>query len=199
MSKLFGGKKNKGPSQAELREQARKDYELAMKNQMSKEDAEAWRQEMQQDQLSSAGGILERLIDSGMSANENNPAFQNMGGQATERPSLMDLIGGQMQGGEQQQQQEPQPQQQPYPSNMGGQYADQIAAWQQQQAQQAQQQAQQAAMGQQGQMGQSSQMGGSAQMGGGTQMGGGALGPGHDLAMSDINNMLKSYNINNRF
>jgi hypothetical protein len=196
MSKLFKSK-NKGPSQAELREQARKDYELAMKNQMSKEDAEGWRQEMQQDQLNSAGGILERLIDSGMSANENNPAFQNMGGQATERPSLMDLIGGQMQGGEgqQQQPQEPQPQQQPYPPNMGGQYAEQIAAWQQQQAQQAQQ----AAMGQQGQMGQSSQMGGSAQMGGGTQMGGGAQVGGGASTMSDIQNQIKSFNINNRF
>jgi hypothetical protein len=194
MSKLFKSKK-KGPSQEELNRQAQENYELVMKNQMSKEDAEGWRQEMQQDQLNSAGGILDRLIDYGSTMNENNPAYQNAGGQPTERMNLMDLIGGQMQGGEGQQQQEPQPQQQPYPSNMGGQYAEQIAAYQQQQAQQAQQ----AAMGQQGQMGQSSQMGGSAQMGGGTQMGGGAQAGGGASTMSDVQNQIKSFNINNRF
>jgi hypothetical protein len=193
MSKLF--KKNKGPSMEELREQARQDYELAQESQMSKEDAEGWRQEMQADQLAKAMPIFQQLIDTGMSANENNPIFQKLGGQATERPSLMDLIGGQMQGGEQQQQ-EPQPQQQQQ-QGMGGQYADQIAAFQQQQAQQ--QAPQQAAMGQQGGMGQQAQMGQQGQMGQpqDQQQQGGMAMNGSVPSMSDINNMLKSFNINN--
>ena len=116
MSKIFGGKKNKGPSMAELREQARQDYELAMKSQMSKEDAESWRQEIQADQLATAMPIFQQLIETGMSMGDNNPMFQKLGGKATERPSLMELIGGQMQGGGQATQQ---PQQEQTPAYAG--------------------------------------------------------------------------------
>ena len=197
MSKLFGGKK-KGPSAAELREQARQDYELAMKSQMSKEDAEDWRQEMQADQLATAMPIFQQLIDTGMSANENNPIFKKLGGEATERPSLMELIGSQMPEGGQATQQ---PQQEQTPAYAGP-YADQInAAMQQQQAQQQQQQqaAQQAAMNQQGGMNQQAQMGQQGQMGQaqGQQQQGGMSMNGSVPSMSDINNMLKSFNINN--
>ena len=201
MSKIFGGSKSKGPSAAEVREQARQDYELAMKSQMSKEDAESWRQEIQQNQLETAMPIFQALIDTGMSANENNPIFQKLGGEATERPSLMELIGGQM---PEQQQQQPQAAQQPA---YAGPYADQInAAMQQQQAQQAQQQqaAQQAAQQQAAQQG---QQGGMAQQGGmnnqnnqqaqtGQQ---GQMGQPQTSVptMADIQNALKSFNINN--
>ena len=203
MSKLFK-KKNKGPSAAELREQARQDYELAMKSQMSKEDAEDWRQEIQQNQLETAMPLFQQLIDTGMSANEANPVFQKMGGEATERPSLMELIGGQM---PEQQQQQPQAEQQPA---YAGPYADQInAAMQQQQQQQAEQQqmAQQAQMGQQGGMGQQAQMGQQGQMGQPTQMGqqggmgqqqqGGMAQQASVPTMASISEALKSFNINN--
>ena len=195
MSKLFK-KKNKGPSAAELREQARQDYELAMKSQMSKEDAEDWRQEIQQNQLETALPLFQQLIDTGMSANENNPMFQKLGGEATERPSLMELIGGQMP-----EQQQPQAEQQ---IAYSGPYADQInAAMQQQQQQQAAQQAQQAQqqaaqqaqMGQQGQMGQATQM---AQQGGmGQQQQGGMAQQASVPTMASISEALKSFNINN--
>ena len=180
MSKLFGGKK-KGPSAAELREQARQDYELAMKSQMSKEDAESWRQEIQADQLATAMPIFQQLIETGMSMGDNNPMFQKLGGKATERPSLMDLIGGQMQGGQVQAQQQ-----------------TQQGAGQQQAQQQA---AQQAAMGQQGGMNQQAQMGQQGQMGQAQgqqqqQQGGMAMNASVP-SMSDINNMLQSFNINN--
>jgi hypothetical protein len=187
MSKLFGGSKNKGPSAAELREQARQDYELAMKSQMSKEDAEGWRQEIQADQLATAMPIFQALIDTGMSMGENNPMFQKLGGEVTERPSLMDLIGSQMQQGAGQQQAQQQSQQQS-----------------QQQAQQ--QAAQQAAMGQQGGMGmnQQAQVNQQAQMGQQGQMGqtqdqqqqGGMSMNASVPSMADINSMLKQFNIN---
>jgi len=214
MSKLFGSKK-KGPSAAELREQARQDYELAMKSQMSKEDAEDWRQEIQQNQLEKAMPIFRQLIDTGMSANENNPIFQKLGGEATERPSLMELIGSQMPEGGQATQQPQQGQQ----ADNGGMpnfsipgfniSQEQInAAMQQQQAQQqqAQQQqqqqqqaAQQAAMGQQGGMNQQAQMGQQGQMGQAQdqQQQGGMSMNASVPSMADINSMLKSFNINN--
>ena len=198
MSKLFKKKKNKGPSAAELREQARQDYELAMKSQMSKEDAEDWRQEIQQNQLETALPLFQQLIDTGMSANENNPMFQKLGGEATERPSLMELIGGQM---PEQQQPQPQAEQQ---IAYAGPYADQInAAMQQQQQQQAEQQqmAQQASMGQQAQMGQQGQMGQPTQMGQqggmGQQQQGGMAQQASVPTMASISEALKSFNINN--
>lgn len=200
MSKLFK-KKNKGPSAEELREQARQDYELAMKSQMSKEDAEEWRQDIQQNQLETAMPLFQQLIDTGMSMNENNPIFQKLGGEATERPSLMELIGGQMQG---QQPQQPQAEQQPA---YAGPYADQINAHMQQQQQQqaAQQQAaqQQAQMAQQGgmaqQAGMNNQNSQQAQTGQQGQMGqqtGGAQ-QASVPTMADIMGQINSFNINN--
>jgi hypothetical protein len=192
MSKIF--KKNKGPSQAELAAQARRDYEYAMKNQMSKEDAEEWRQDIQQDQLATAMPLFQQLIDTGMSANENNPMFQKLGGEATERPSLMELIGGQMP--EQQQQQ-----QQPQTPAYQGPYADHINAMMQQRQEQqamAQQQGMAGQAGQQQQMGQPAyNQGAQSQMQAGQMGQQGQQGVGVPN-MADINTMLKSFNINNQ-